>query len=300
MRVVSAERVFVTGSRGFAGTHLTAELERIGRSVVHYDADIRDADTLRRAVRQARPTAVVHLAAAASVAASWGPGSEVEAVNVGGTRNLLVAVGVEAPEARVLAVSSAEVYGVVPPDQQPIAETYELVPSSPYGQSKVDGEAACAASGLDPVIARPFPHIGPHQDARFAIASFAKQIAEIERGEHEPVIAVGNLDALRDLADVRDTVAAYVALLDYGGDERIFNVATGHARRIGDVLDALLSLARTSVTISQDLERLRPTDLPLLCGDPTRIMHVTDWRPQIDFETTLADTLSYWRDRGAS
>ena len=147
------------------------------------------------------------------------------------------------------------------------------------------------------MIARPFPHIGPGQDDRFAIASFAHQIASIEHGDAPPVLRVGNLEARRDLSDVRCIADAYLSLLGSPDASGTYNVATGRAERIGDVLDTLLRLSDREIEIAEDPDRLRPADIPLLCGDPARIAHDLGWRANRPLEQTLLDTLTFFRER---
>jgi GDP-4-dehydro-6-deoxy-D-mannose reductase len=290
-------RILVTGSNGFVGPYALARLRADGIETHELEGDIRDRAVCFEQVRAATPDAVLHLAAIASVADAWRQPEIVRDVNVGGTRNLLAAVAEIAPGARVLLVSSAEVYGAVPEDDQPIGEDTPLRPLSPYAESKVEAEAVTREFELDTVIARPFPHIGPGQDERFAIASFASQIATIERGDAAPVINVGNLEARRDLSDVRSIVEAYSALLRTPAATGTYNVCTGVAHRIGDVLVRLLELSDAEIDVIPDPERLRPADIPLLCGDPARIERELGWRPSRSLDETLADTLAFFRAR---
>jgi GDP-4-dehydro-6-deoxy-D-mannose reductase len=286
-------RTLVTGADGFVGRHAVSQLQAAGVETISFAGDVRDAGTCRAQVRGARPDAILHLAAIASVADAWRQPDVVTDVNVGGTRNLLDAVADAAPGARFLLVSSGEVYGAVPESQQPIDEDTPARPPSPYAASKLEAEAVARDADLDTVIARPFPHIGPGQDTRFAIASFASQIAEIERGA-EPVLRVGNLDARRDISDVRDVVAAYLALLT-GGSAGPYNVCSGRAVRIGDVLASLLELAERDVEVLPDPARLRPADIPLLLGSPALIERELGWRAGLPLEQTLRDTLTFFR-----
>jgi GDP-4-dehydro-6-deoxy-D-mannose reductase len=290
-------RTLVTGANGFVGPHALARLRADGVEAHEFEGDIRDPDVCLAQVRAAAPDAVLHLAAIASVADAWRQPELVYDVNVGGTRNLLAAVARVAPGARVVLVSSAEVYGAVPEAEQPIGEDAPMRPLSPYAESKVEAEAVARSAGLDVVIARPFPHIGPGQDDRFAIASFASQIAAIERDDTAPVIHVGNLDARRDFSDVRSIVGAYALLLRAPEAVGAYNVCTGRAQRVGDLLTRLLALARRPIEIVIDAERLRPADIPLLCGDPSRIEDELGWRPGRSIEQTLADTLDFFRAR---
>ena len=289
--------VLVTGADGFVGQHLCAALARAGLQTFALSGDIRDRESIVRQLCAAKPDGIVHLAALASVASSWDTQSEVWDVNATGTNTLVSVIRERAPRARLLAVSSAEVYGVVPESDQPIVESREAAPRSPYAVSKLAAEAPVLHSGLDAVIARPFPHLGPGQDERFALASFAGQIARIERGGQEPRLRVGNLDARRDLLDVRCVADAYVALL-HGKLGGIVNVASGVAWRIGDVLDRLLALSTIRIEIELDPARLRPADVPLLAGDATRLREATGWQPRRSLDETLSDTLDAFRRKG--
>ena len=291
--------VFVTGGSGFAGSHLCARLEDMGDEITRFEGDVRDLDSLRDALRAARPESVAHLAAASSVSQAWGDERSVWDINATGTLNLVLAVRDVAAHARVLVVSSAEVYGIVPAERQPIVESEPLAPYSPYGLSKAAADLIAMQSSLDVAVVRPFNHIGPGQDSRFAIASFCAQIARIERSESPPTIKVGNLDARRDLSDVRDVVEAYRLLLAPSGPRGPLNVASGQAHRMGDVLDSLIALASCPIETAIDAQRFRPSDVPLLCGDASRLASATGWAPGFTLARTLADTLDAAR-RAAS
>jgi GDP-4-dehydro-6-deoxy-D-mannose reductase len=289
----------MTGSAGFAGTHLTALLVAHGDEVIPFAGDIRDVDALRAEISTAQPAAIAHLAGLASVAQAWGAERAVWDVNATGTLNLLLATRDAAPGARVLIVSSAEVYGIVPADRQPIGEDEPIAPRSPYGLSKAAAELAASQSPLDVALARPFNHIGPGQDTRFAISSFCAQIAAIERGDQRPQIEVGNLSAERDLCDVRDVAEAYRLLLRPDGPRGPFNIASGESHVIGDLLERLLALARAPITVTVDQSRLRPADVPALCGDPTRLRAALGWAPVRALDQTLADALEFARTQAA-
>ena len=289
--------VLVTGAPGFVGRHLWAALEQAGLVPVAFDDDIRERPAIAARVAEVEPDGVVHLAALASVAASWGAEHDVWETNATGTHNLVSAIREHAPNARLLAISSAEVYGVVPEAEQPIAESHACAPRSPYAISKLAAEVPVLHSGLNAVVARPFPHLGPGQDERFAIASFAAQIARIAAGSDDSVLRVGNLEARRDFTDVRCVCEAYVALL-YASVTGIVNIASGTALRVGDVLDRLLAIAAVPITTAVDEARLRPADVPLLCGDATRLREATGWRPRRSIDETLSDTLDAFRRKG--
>jgi GDP-4-dehydro-6-deoxy-D-mannose reductase len=195
-------------------------------------------------------------------------------------------------------VSSAEVYGRVPADRLPVTEEHPLRPATAYALSKACAELAAqraAASGLAVVIARPFNHIGPGQTEDFVAAAFARQLARIEAGAQEPVLRVGNLAAVRDLTDVRDTVAAYLALVEQAPAGAAYNVTSGRATSVQQLLDLLLSLCRRSVTVEIDPARLRPLDLPVFHGSSAALERDTGWRPKRELRQTLADLLDYWR-----
>ena len=282
-------RILVTGARGFAGSHL---MRRLGERAVPADVDVLDADALREVVRAERPRAIVHLAAAASVSESWERGAEAWQVNAVGTVNLLDAVAVEVPEARVLVVSTAEVYGAA--EELPTPEDAPVAPLSPYGASKAAAELACErsrrADRVAVLVTRSFPHLGPGQDERFAVGSWVLQVARAELAGGG-VIQVGDLTVGRDFLDVRDVVRAYEALLDPAVAVGTYNIASGRVRELREVIELLVELAGCPIEVEQDPARLRPSDIPVICGDPSRLVETTAWSPQIPLEQTLADAL---------
>jgi GDP-4-dehydro-6-deoxy-D-mannose reductase len=281
-------RVLVTGPSGFVGGHLRAEL---GEAFVPFDGDVLDAEALRAAVRGA--DAVVHLAAESSVAASWEDPFRSWRVNVDGTVNVLSAVQVEQPRARVLFASTCEVYGNA--SRTPTPEDERFAPVSPYAASKAAAELACGASGLDVVIARASGHEGPVRDDRFAIGSWTRQIARLE-AEGGGTLLVGDLSAERDILDVRDVCHAYRLLLDRSVPTGTYNVASGRTVTMADIVEQLVSLARVPVQVERDESRVRPADVPRLSGDPARLRAATGWEPDIPLERTLADTLEAARE----
>jgi GDP-4-dehydro-6-deoxy-D-mannose reductase len=279
-------RVLVTGPSGFVGTHLRAELED---AFLPYDEDVLDLASLTTAVRDAQPDAVVHLAALSSVAESWGDVTEVWRTNVLGTVNVVEALRAEAPRARLLFVSSGEVYGrasLVPtPEEAPIE------PVSPYGASKAAAELACRqAHDLDVVVARSFPHVGPGQNERFSVASWAAQLARL-RSEGGGTLLVGDLDVERDLTDVRDVCRAYRLMLDRALPAGTYNVASGRAVPLKRVLELLVEAAGVPVTVERDPSRLRPAEVRVVAGDASKLRAATGWEPSIPLERTVADVL---------
>jgi GDP-4-dehydro-6-deoxy-D-mannose reductase len=277
--------IFVTGAQGFVGGYLLAQL---GERAVAVDVDVTDVEAVARAVAGEAPEAVVHLAALSSVADSWGEAAEVWRVNVLGTVNVLEAVRAEAPEARLLAVSTGQVYGDA--EQIPTTEESPVAPLSPYAASKAAAELACASSTLDVVVVRPFQHEGPGRDERFAVGSWVTQIARAEESGGGTV-RVGDLSSRRDLTDVRDMCRAYELLLDPSVPAGTFNVASGRALEMREVLELLVGLAEVPIEVEADPALNRPSDLSIVCGDASRLRAATGWEPMIPLEQTLADTL---------
>lgn len=260
------------------------------------ELEILDAEAVRRAIREVRPALVYHLAGIAHVGGSWDHTYPTLEVNVLGTHHLLEAVASLDAPARVLISGSALVYR----DQdRAIVESDPIGPGSPYGLSKLaqemTGMHAAAELGLPVVVTRSFNHIGPRQAPSFFASSVARQVARIEMGLSPPVLEVGNLEGRRDLADVRDTVRAYQAILERGVPGRVYNVCAGQAYRIGDILQSLLRQADRTIAVRRDPARYRPHDAPLVLGDRTRLTSELGWEPRIPMEQTLGDLLEYWR-----
>lgn len=306
--------ILVTGATGFAGSHLIERLPTASRIIAWArpgghrphahpntewdDVDLLSADAVAQAIQRAQPATIFHLAGAPHVGSSFeDPVPHLE-VNALGTHHLLHAVNAHARSSRVVIVTSAMIYA---PSLDAHAEDAALRPQSPYGLSKLAQDrlaTLAAADGLNVVIARPFNHTGPRQDPSFALPGFAQQIAQIEAGRGERVIQVGNLDAERDLSDVRDVVDAYLTIAAHGERGTPYNVCTGRMWRIGDLLEMLLSRARVPIRIELDESRLRPIELPRLLGDHARLRGL-GWAPRIPIETTLDDVLAYWRAQSA-
>jgi GDP-4-dehydro-6-deoxy-D-mannose reductase len=304
--------ILVTGAAGFAGSHLLDLLSSTGADVVAWHRpggapprpvpgvawdgiDVLDRASVAGAIARVRPLAVYHCAGAAHVGRAWGDTESAFAINVRATHYLVEALRQASLTVPVLVPGSAMSYQ---PATTPLTEDQPLLPANPYGVSKLAQEMLAQRAGLDgidPRIARAFNHVGPRQDPSFAASGFARQIAEIEAGRREPEILVGNLETRREVTDVRDTVRAYRAVLERGRPGRAYNVCSGNAVAIGDLLDRLVARARVSVRIRVDAARLRPNDLPVLVGDPSRIRDELGWTPTIPLEQTLDDLLAYWR-----
>ena len=299
-------RVLVTGASGFVGRHLLAALRAAGHETIaaggpHDPApfvplDLHDAASVERVVGAAAPGAIVHLAGQAFVPQSMSDPLGTLGVNASGTAYLLEAARAFRDRTRVplrvLVISSAEVYGLQRPERMPLDENAVAHPGNPYAASKLAAEvyalAWTRAFALDVLVARPFNHIGPGQDARFAIPSFARQLAEIAAGA-PAVMKVGNLEAQRDFLDVRDVCAAYVLLVANARPGEVYNVCSGRPVAIREVLRQLITIAHVPVEVRDDPERMRPSDLPILSGDATKMRAATGWEPGIALATSLRD-----------
>jgi GDP-4-dehydro-6-deoxy-D-mannose reductase len=303
--------VLVTGAAGFAGSHLLQHLAS-RQDVVAWaraapppdlaglarweQVDILDRARVDAAIGALQPRSVFHCAGLAQVAESWSDTAAPLEVNVVGTHRLLDALRLARGPCRVLVTGSAHVYA---PSPEPISEDHPFAPASPYALSKLAQEQlafrAGAEDGLDIIVSRSFNHTGPRQKPSFVAPGIARQIALIESGKAEPVVRVGNLEALRDLMDVRDTVRAYEALISTGRPGTAYNVASGVARPVRSVLEALVSRARIPVRVETDPSRMRPSDVPILVGNAERLRRETGWQPRISFDQTMDDLLAYWR-----
>lgn len=301
----------VTGASGFAGGHLLDLLctdtsglvgwhrpggtpPRAVAGTTWEPVDLLDRTAVRDAIERLRPGIVYHCAGAAHVGRSWDRTESTLATNVRATHYLLDALSRAQVEARVLIPSSAMVYASA---ARALTEDDPLIPSSPYALSKLAQEQLGLRphDGLQVLIARAFNHFGPRQDPMFVASGFARRIADIERGRWAPEISVGNLDAHRDLADVRDTVCAYRLIVERGAARRPYNVCSGRAVAIRDLLDMMIARARVPLTVKIDPARYRPNDVPLLLGDPRRLHDELGWTAQIPIEQTVDDLLEYWR-----
>jgi GDP-4-dehydro-6-deoxy-D-mannose reductase len=298
-------RVLVTGSRGFVGRWLLDHLHARGDQTVALDAevDVTDAPTLTDAVTGAAPDAICHLAAQASVGASWRDQTATYAVNTLGALNVVEAAMACNRPPRVLLISSAEVYGRVTAGELPLREDHAFCPVSPYAASKAAAELiglqAWLGRGLEVMRARPFNHTGPGQRPGFVVPALARQVAAAATSG-TGVLETGNLEVRRDITDVRDVVRAYRDLLEYGAAGEAYNVCRGEAVSIAAVARRLLELIGMDLEIVIDPARVRPVDIPELRGDPTRLNAATGWVPEISLDDTLAAVLAYWQAQTGS
>ncbi|GJM39162.1 MAG: GDP-mannose 4,6-dehydratase [Acidimicrobiales bacterium] len=290
-------RALVTGANGFVGIHLVKHLRSCGDEVLESAVDITDRDRFRAHVVDAAPDVVYHLAAQADVGGSWEHPIPTLRVNVEGTVNVLdaaVAAGVR----RVLAVTSADIYGPVTASDLPLTESQPVRPVSPYGASKAAADIMCVtagvAHGLEVVRARAFNHLGPGQNDKFVASAIASRIVSNERSG-DTTVRVGNLDARRDFTDVRDVARAYRLLVTAGDAGEVYHICSGVDRPVRELADRLIALAEHEMTLEVDEDLYRPVDLPVLRGDHTKITEATGWEPQVDLATTLHDLLDYWR-----
>lgn len=311
-------RYFITGIAGFVGRHLVAYLATEGHEVVGcalsadrrpetlpaevkiYDVDVRQRERVRTLIKEVRPDRIVHLAARSSVADSLRDPEGTFAVNAGGTVSLLEAAAAAAPGARILVIGSAEAYGEVREEDLPLIEDRPLRPLTPYGISKAAAEQVARfygrTRGLEVTVARAFNHTGPGQEPTFVCSDFARQIAQIEAGQARGVLRVGDLTARRDFSDVRDVVRAYVLLLEKGKSGEVYNVCSGKAWSIGEILEILRKQAGRPIAIEADAMRGRTDDVPVLLGSFAKLEAATGWSPQIPLERTLGDLLDFWRN----
>jgi GDP-4-dehydro-6-deoxy-D-mannose reductase len=295
-------RALVTGAAGFVGRHLVAHLEAMGDTVVavdrHDGPDLLDAPALAAFVADVAPDAIYHLAGWSDVGGSWAEPIGAFEANAVGTLHLLQAC--RGASARVLSVSSADVYGRVSLAELPLAEDAPLRPVTPYAVSKVAadflGLQATLGYGLDVLRVRAFNHLGPGQTNRFVAPAIAERIArnEFERAE---VVPVGNLTPRRDFTDVRDVVRAYRLLVEHGESGEAYNVCSGVDIAISELADQLLSMAARPMRLEEDPALQRPVDVPVLRGDPTKLHKATGWTPEISLDQTLSDLLEEWRAR---
>ena len=315
-------RALITGITGFAGSHLaeyilanhpdtevygimrwrsrTENIQLIEERVQLIECDLRDATSVKTLLGRVRPDKIFHLAAQSFVPASWNAPAESLTTNVLGQLNIFEAVRELSIEPWIQIACSSEEYGLVHEDELPIRETNPLRPLSPYAVSKIGqdylGYQYFKSFGLKVVRTRGFNHDGPRRGDVFVSSNFAKQLIEVEKGRKPAVLHVGNLEARRDFTDVRDIVRAYWLSTESCEAGEVYNICSGKAYSIQEVLDRLIELSGVTVKVETDPERLRPSDVPILLGDYSKFKKATGWQPEIPYEKTLADMLEYWRE----
>lgn len=310
---MAPRRILVTGAAGFVGQHLLPVLRTAfpEAAVIATSAeerpgfrrlDVTETEAVQALVRELRPDACIHLAGIAAVAAARRDPDLAWRVNLHGTLALGRAILADAPDCRFLFVSSADVYGASARRGTALDESALPAPTNTYAATKAAADLAVgvlAAEGLQAVRLRPFNHTGPGQSPDYVVAAFARQVARVEAGRQPPVLQVGALEPRRDIMDVRDVAGAYAACLraDTLEPGLILNLASGTPRRIGDVLQDLLTMAGVAAVIETRAGLLRSSESPVAYGDASRAGAVLGWRPAISWQATLRAVLDDWRRR---
>ena len=310
-------RVLITGSSGFVGSHLVGELMGRGHEVIAVMRTeskaipegieiclfhLKQIEEMKRALLDTQPDVIFHLAGQSNVSLSWNDPSAALTINAVGTVELVKAAYETVPEARIFTVGSSEEYGMTAKQYELLHEKLECLPQNPYASSKlVAGQVAMQLGkkyGMSIIHLRPFNHFGPNQRKGFVISDFSSQIAEIEAGQMEPVISVGNLEAWRDFTDVRDIVRAYALLIEKEGlANGIYNVSSGTARKVGDILERLIELSSSSIEVIIDPARYRPNEVERFAGSNEKLRKTVDWSPRYELVDSLQNTLEWWRSR---
>jgi len=316
------KKVLITGITGFAGSYLAEHLlsakkydisgtyllegslnnvKQIKNKLNLIKANLSKEESVFKIIEDVAPDIIFHLAALTSPADSFKNPTATLTNNISLQVNLLETVRkCNLSNTKILIVSSADIYGRVTKENLPIDEQTPLMPTSPYSVSKIAqdflGLTYFLTYKLKIIRVRPFNHIGPRQSPSFVVCSFAKQIAEIEKGKKEPILRVGNLETKRDFTNVKDMVNAYILAIEKGKDGEVYNIGSGVSYKILDILNKLVSMSATHIKIEKDEALLRPNDNPDLICDASKFMKLTGWGPQIPIETTLKETLDYWRN----
>lgn len=311
-------KLLVIGAAGFVGGHLLEYLEqlpnievfasklsteRLGNTHIPeenvFDIDILNKEKIEEIIKRIRPEYIIHLAAQSSVSYSWKEPAQTFSINLIGTVNVLEAIRIAGIKPRILLIGSSEEYGIVGPDELPIKESRNINPDNPYAISKASQETVAKLYekiyDIHIIMVRAFNHIGPRQSPMFVISDFAKQIAEIEKDLHEPVIRVGNLEVSRDFTDVRDIVKSYWELVRNGKRAEIYNIGSGTGYSLKSLLYKMISMSNMNIDVMVDPDKFRPADVPEIYADISKIKNHIQWQPQISMDTSLADILDYWR-----
>ena len=309
------EKALIIGAAGFVGPYLAAHLTDVCGMEVHatklshdkisgihaelHELNILNKEDIVDLLYKVRPDYIFHLAAQSSVALSWkNPGLTID-VNIKGSVNVMDAIRELYYKPRVLLIGSGEEYGHIQPEEVPIVERNYLRPGNIYAATKVCqnmiAQIYTDAYDMELVMVRAFNHIGPGQTDTFVVSDFCKQVVEIEKGLREPVMRVGNLQARRDFTDVRDVVRAYALLVKQGKAGETYNVGSGHAMRISEILNMIIAQSGVDVRVEVDPNKIRPVDVPIIEADTTKIHAATGWAPEITLEQTIRETMDYWR-----
>lgn len=305
----------IIGGAGFVGTYLIRHLrddlkhevivtkmpqEQISEKISKvYDLNILQKENIIQLLEREKPDYIFHLAAQSSVALSWKNPALTVDVNIKGSVNLLDAVRESGQHPRILLIGSGEEYGRILPEETPIQEDNRLRPGNIYAATKacqnMIGKIYADAYGMNIMMVRTFNHTGPNQAPIFVVADFCKQVADIECGLQEPVLRVGNLKSKRDFTDVRDVVRAYGLLIQKGEKGHIYNVGSGCAVSIDSILQMIVSMSESYIEVEIDPEKFRPIDIPVIEADTSKLYECTGWKPEIELEKTVQETLDYYR-----
>lgn len=315
------KKILVTGITGFAGSHLAQLLTQDPQNQVSgtfiaensitnvsevkekldlVKVDLTDKDAVASLIESKKPDEIYHLAALSAPSKSFADPVGTLNNNIAAQVYLLEAVRAAGlTETRILIIGSGDMYGLTKQEDMPIDENTPFHPTNPYAVSKIAQDYLGLQYFLSytlPIIrVRPFNHIGPRQAPGFVVADFAKKIAAIEKGEIEPILKVGNLDAKRDFTDVRDMVRAYTLILQKGIAGDVYNIGSGTSHPIAEILEKLVGFSTAQITIEKDPSLMRPSDNPDFVCDSSKMQQITHWKPEIPLEQTLKDTLEYWR-----
>lgn len=309
------KKALIIGAAGFVGNYLIDHIQKnciwsivvtkmpqekiLFDGIEVCDLDILNREAIVELLRRVRPDYIYHLAAQSSVGLSWKNPDLTMDVNIKGTIHVLDAIRELDYRPRVLLIGSGEEYGHVKPEEVPIVEDSVLRPGNLYAVTKacqnMIGKIYTDAYDMDIMSVRAFNHVGPNQAPMFVVADFCKQVAEIEAGLREPVMKVGNLSAKRDFTDVRDVVQAYVLLMEHGKAGETYNIGSGKAVQISEILEKIIAMSEVDIHVEVDKNRLRPVDVPIIEADVKKIFDCCGWKKSLDLDTTLRETLDYWR-----
>ncbi len=309
-------KALIIGAAGFVGPYLARAVkeymhcEVVATKLPHEKVDIPETrienldilnpDEINALLNDEKPDYIFHLAAQSSVALSWKNPALTVDININGSLNLLNAIKGLKDQPKVLIVGSGEEYGYIKEDMVPINENADLNPGNVYAVTKATQNMMATiyaqAYGMNLVMTRSFNHMGPRQTPQFVVSDFCSQVVKIEKGLQEPVINVGNLSAKRDFTDVRDVVRAYTLLIQYGKPGETYNVGSGNAKPIQDILDLIVSKSDKKIEVRVDEKKLRPVDVPIIEADTHKLYRDTGWKPEIALDTTIEDMLDFWRD----
>ena len=308
-------KALIIGAAGFVGKYLLAHLSetypwqlyatKLPQEDIQFDhatilnLNILEKEDILHTLKEIQPDYIFHLAAQSSVALSWKKPALTVDINIKGCLNLLDAIREADLSPKILLIGSGEEYGNISSENIPVSEDTLPRPGNIYAATKVCqnmiGSIYAQAYHMDVMLVRAFNHIGPEQAPAFVVSDFCKQVAEIEKGNSEPVIRVGNLSAKRDFTDVRDVVRAYGLLIQHGQAGETYNIGSGHAIAIQELLDRILQLSNSNITVETDVNKLRPVDVPIIEADISKLQACISWKPEIPLDQTLLETLNYWR-----